>query len=270
VCRIRPTLILIGIAALLAQAQKPGKLAGLSEDRSREAYTLELSRLVTALQKNPWSTRPTGTEVLIRYLVDRDAAGKPLGAQQPDILFKVTEADRSFITTQVDKGRMISREFFVKDQGGLDLPQQRFDQEPAQTELKIDGVNLACLRGESTWHEWSDRGPSSRVTRQWVLASHPSIVLRQEVAESHGWEVTSARVNKRIGEREFQCVEIRKWLRFYHKGPNDSVTTQYLCPEVPGHVAEEIERLFKVQKGRRSSAPYQLVHQRVVELKIPN
>jgi hypothetical protein len=42
------------------------------------------------------------------------------------------------------------------------------------------------------------------------------------------------------------------------------MTTQYLCPDLPGHLVEEIQEFFKVKKEHRSSAPFQFVHQKVV------
>jgi hypothetical protein len=41
-----------------------------------------------------------------------------------------------------------------------------------------------------------------------------------------------------------------------------------LSPDVPGHLVEEIKEFFKVKKEQRSSAPFQVVHVKVVELKL--
>jgi hypothetical protein len=76
------------------------------------------------------------------------------------------------------------------------------------------------------------------------------------------------RVIKKIGEREFPCVEIKKTMRFYSHGPNDAMTTQYLCPDVPGHLVEEIQEFFKVKKEQRSSVPFHVGRLKVVELKL--
>lgn len=46
------------------------------------------------------------------------------------------------------------------------------------------------------------------------------------------------------------------------------MTTQYLSPDVPGHLVEEIQEFTKVEKEQTSSAPYMVVHQKVVELKL--
>jgi hypothetical protein len=46
------------------------------------------------------------------------------------------------------------------------------------------------------------------------------------------------------------------------------MTTQYLCLDVPGHLVEEIQEFFKVKREQRSSTPFQIVHQKVVELKV--
>jgi hypothetical protein len=229
-----------------------------------EAYTRQLIRLLTGLQKNPWLGWESGTEVVVRYLVDSNAAGTPLGHAQPDIVFKVIEADKLLITTQVYKGKPIRRDFLIKDQPGLDAAWPRVI-DPSTTDLEIDGFTLSCLLSELTMREFPG---GAMVTKEWKLASHPSIVLRKEAIGSNGWRVTSAQVIKQIGEREFTCVEIKKWMRFYHHGPNDAMTTQYLCPDVPGYLVEEMQEFFKVKKEQRSSAPYQVVHQKVVELKL--
>lgn len=246
------------LAATLCQAQAGGTQASDTE------YTRELAALITGLQKNPWRGWSAGTEVTVRYIVDRDAAGKPLGKEQPELVFKVTEADKLFEIAQVVKGKPVITEFFVKDQEGLGVASRRV-REPTPAELEIDGFKLACLVTEMGVREIPG-GVS--VTKEWVLASHPTIVLRKEV-NGEGWRVTSARVKKTIGDREFSCVEIKKSMRFFSDGPGESVTTQYRCPSVPGHVVEEIQEFFKLKKGQISPAPFQTVHQKVVEIKLP-
>jgi hypothetical protein len=233
---------------------------------SEPEYTKELVTLITGLQKNPWRGWPAGTEVTVKYIVERDAAGKPLGKEQPDLVYKVTETDKLFEITQVVKSKPVITEFFVKDQEGLAVASRRVT-EPTRTELEIDGFKLACLVSEMEFREIPG---SNRVTREWVLASHPSIVLRKEV-NGEGWRVTSARVKKTVSGKEFSCVEIKKSMRFYSysDGPGESVTTQYRCPGVPGHVVEEIQEFFKIRKEQRSSTPFQVVHQKVSEIKLP-
>jgi hypothetical protein len=234
-----------------------------------EAYTRQLIRLLTGLQKNPWVGWESGTEVVLRYLVDSNAAGTPLGHAQPDIVFKVLEADKVLITMQVYKGKSIRRVFEIKDQPGLDAAWPRVIDPsttgPRTTDQEIDGFRLSCLLSELTMHTFPG---GTMVSKEWTLASHPSIVVGKEAIGSNGWRVTSAQVIKQIGEREFTCVEVKKWMRFYHHGPYDAMTTQYLCPDVPGYLVEEIMEYFKVKKGQRSSAPDQVVHQKVVELKL--
>jgi len=209
-------------------------------------------------------TPALGTEVVVRYLVDGNAAGIPLGHAQPDLVYKVIEADKLLIRTYVFKGKPSRQDFLVKDQVGLEVAWPRLIN-PSTTDLEIDGFTLKCLLSESTLREFPG---GSMITKEWTLASHPSIVLRKDVKGGPGWKVTSTRVIKKIGDREFRCVEIKKWMRFYSQGPNDAMTTQYLCPDVPGHLVEEIQEFFKVKKGHRSSAPFQIVHQKVVELKL--
>jgi hypothetical protein len=229
-----------------------------------EAYTRELVRLLTGLQKNPWLGWESGTEVVIRYLVDSNASGIPLGHPQPDLVYKVIETDKLFIQTYVFKGKPGRRNFLVKDQVGLEAAWSRVGEQSA-ADLEIDGFTLTCHLSELTMTEIPG---GTRVTKEWVLASHPSVVLGKEVKGGSGWRVTSARVIKKIGEKEFPCVEIKKWLSIYSHGQIDVITTQYLSPNVPGHLVEQIEEYFKVKKKQRSSAPYMVVHQKAVELKL--
>jgi hypothetical protein len=227
-------------------------------------YTRELVTLITGLQKNPWREWGAGTEVTVRYIVERDVAGKPLGKEQPELVFKVTEADKLFEITQVVKGKPVITEFMVKDQEGLAVASRRIT-EPTTAEMEIDGFKLACLL---TRMEFREIPGAASVAREWLLASNPSIVLRKEV-NGEGWRITSARVKKTVGDQEFSCVEIKKSMRFYSDGPSESVTTQYRCPSVPGHVVEEIQELFRIKKEQRSPTPFQVVHQKVVEIKLP-
>lgn len=231
---------------------------------SEAEYTRELVTLITGLQKNPWRGWGAGTEVTVRYIVERDAAGKPLGKEQPDLVFKVTEADKLFELTQVVKSKPVITEFLVKDEEGLAVASRRVT-EPTSANLEIDGFKLVCLLTKMELREIPGGG---RVTREWLLASHPSIVLRKEV-NGEGWRITSARVKKTVGDKEFSCVEIKKSMRFYSDGLSESVTTQYRCPGVPGHVVEEIQEFFKMKKEQRSSTPFQVVHQKVSEIKLP-
>lgn len=257
--RIRALVVLVVLfSAILCRAQTASVPAADAE------YTKQLVGLITALQKNPWRGWGAGTEVTVSYIVDRDAAGKPLGKEQPELVFRVTEADKVFEIIQVVKNKPVITEFFVKDEEGLAVASRR-DTEPISTELEIDGFKLACLVSEMAFREipWG-----TRVTKEWALASHPSIVLRKEV-NGEGWRVASARVKKTVGDKEFSCVEIKKSMRFYSDGPGESLTTQYRCPGVPGHVVEEIQEFFKVKKEQRSSTPFQVVHQKVSAIKMP-
>jgi hypothetical protein len=252
-----------GILVLMLSASVSGGQTASAPPADAE-YTKELVTLITALQKNPWRGWNAGTEVTLRYLVEHDAEGKPLAKEQPDLVFKVTEADKLFEITQVIKNKPVITEFLVKDQEGLDVAGRRVT-DPKPFDLEIDGFKLPALINQTDVREFPGRG---LVIREWVLASHPSLVLRKEV-NGEDWHVTSVRVKKTIGDKEFSCIEIKKSMRFFSDGPSQSVTTQYRCPGVPGHVAEEIQEFFRIRREGRSFAPYQVVHQKVVEIKFP-
>ena len=237
---------------------------GHAQASDSDAYTRELVRVITALQKNPWMGWKTGTEATIRYLVDRDAAGKPLGREQPDLIFTVIETDKVLEWKYSVKGKPSRREFLIKDQPGLDAPLRAAGLvNSSMANLELDGFKLSCLLTEISLREIPG---GTWVTKEWTLASHPSVVLRKEHGNS-GWRVNSARVTKTVGGKEFSCVEIKKWMRFHSGGPAEDLTTQYLCPDVPGHMVEQISEFFRIKKGQRSSKPFQIVHQKVVEIK---
>jgi hypothetical protein len=225
-------------------------------------YTGELVRLLTGLQKNPWLGWSAGTEVTIRYFVERDAKGKPLGHKQPDLIYKVIDTEKRFEITQQVNGKLTRREFLVKNEQGLDIAGPRLT-DPASVEYEMDSFKLPALMTEIVLTEI----PGSRwITNEWVLASHPSIVLRKEV-NGNGWKVSSARVTKTVGGREFSCVKIKKRMFFYHQGPAELATLQYLCPDVPGHMVEEIQYFVKIKQGPEGDTPFQVVHKKVVEIK---
>jgi hypothetical protein len=137
--------------------------------------------------------------------------------------------------------------------------------EPRPVDLEIDGFKLAALLTKT---ELRESMGGTYVTMEWSLASHPSIVLRKEFG-GEGWRVTSVRVKKTVGDKKFSCIEIKRSLRFFSDGPAESVTTQYRCPGVPGHLVEEIQEFFRLRREGRSPAPFQVVHQKVVEIKFP-
>ncbi len=254
----------------MALVSVDGRDEGAVQNVTSEAYLRELVRLVTELQKNPWSDWPAGTRVVVRHVNEGNSAKTKRSRERPDIVFTVVEADRSFQTTQVVKGKTLRHDFLITDQPGLDTAwPASANQRPTPANISIDGVSVACLTRELSSFELSGRTTGTTVRRESAMASHPSVVLRQETVDSTGWEVTSAGTRRSIGEKDFQCLEVRKWLRFYHDGPNDAIVTRYLCPGVPGHVAEERTELYKVVKGQRSAAPYQIDHQKTVELSVP-
>jgi hypothetical protein len=252
----------VGLLSLtLCQAQNNN----VTQPAADDAYTQNLIRLITGLQKNPWLGWESGTEVVVRYLSDSNPGEPPRARVQPDLTYKIIDTDKLFIRTQLFKGKLVRQDFLVKDQVGLDAAWPRVTTS-GTTEMEIDGFTLTCFLAELVETQFPG---GSRVTKEWTLASQPSIVLRKEVNDIPDWRVTSARVARKIGEMEFACVEIKKTIRIYDHGPIDVITTQYLSPDVPGHLVEQIEQYFKVKKKQVSSAPYMVVHQKVVELKLP-
>jgi hypothetical protein len=47
------------------------------------------------------------------------------------------------------------------------------------------------------------------------------------------------------------------------------ITTQYVSPDVPGYVVEEVKEFYKVHKEGKERVLDMIIHQQVVELKLP-
>ena len=119
--------------------------------------------------------------------------------------------------------------------------------------------------------------PSSIFTdiKYWTLAGHPSVLLRSEhkhssgngFEETTGWTITSSQVEKKIGYREFQCVEMKD--RMKNSGDMDVHTTKYLSPDVPGHLVEMIKEFYKVGEPEAEPVIYMVTHQKVTALTLP-
>ena len=231
-----------------------------------DAYTRQLVSLLTGLQKNPWSGWKTGTEVVRRYLGNGDSALKPYAYVQPDLVFQVLEADRLVAVTQVVKGKPHRQEHSVKDQGGADKKMLKAEDATA-ARLEVDGFTLVCL----LW-EWPSMivndAQSFPALKEWRLASHSTLLLRREHGDTT-WEVASVLVTKRIGGREVQCVKTIGKTTIYVDGLMEVITTQYSSPDVPGHVVEELQEFYKVDKEGRERVPHMIIHQQVMELKLP-
>jgi hypothetical protein len=229
-----------------------------------DAYTQQLVRLLTGLQKNGWSGWKTGTVVVRRYLGNNDEKVKPFTYAQPDLVFEIVEADRRVAMTQVVKSKPHREESTIKAQTASDVSQFEL-QDVTAASLEVDGFTLSCLLREYPAMIVND-GPSSPGSKVWRLASHPTVVLREDSGR-RTWEVASVRVVKKIGGREFKCV--KTIAKSTIPGPIEVITTQYLSPDVPGHLIEQVEEFYKVNKEGKERVLYMVVHQQVVEVRIP-
>lgn len=244
------------LSLTLCQAQ--GRDAG-ARKAPDAAYVARLAPLLTGLQKNPWAGWKAGTTVLVRYLGGGASAARAAYVQ-PDMVYQVLEADRLFIRTQAVNGRPARQDFLVKDQRGLGAARGGGGDAVA-ADVELDGFTLACLLSE--WRVTEFPG-GTRTNREWALAGHPSLLVRQET-NGAGWRVASANVLKKIGEREFECVEVKERMPMYSDGPAEVLTTRYLSPDAPGRLVEQIEEFYRVGKGGRTLD--MVVHQKVVGLK---
>lgn len=252
--------VVLAVALMLSPGLCRAQEGGATKMAADGAYTARLVRLVEGLQKNSWHGWKAGTVVVVRYL--GDAVNGTNARVQPDLVYKILEADKLVERTQEYKGKFYRQEFLVKDQTGL-ATANKWAKDAVAADVLIDGFTLDGLLTTFSVEEFPG---GTRTTEEWSLASHPSILLRQE-ANGEGWRITSAKASRKIGEREFECVEIKRRMRFYSDGPMMHVSTQYLSPEVPGHFVEELEEFYRVSdKGVLTLD--MVVHQKVVELKI--
>lgn len=180
--------------------------AQISDDPKRapdDAYTQELVRLLTGIQKNPWSGWKTGTVVVRRYLGNSDPAVKPYAYVQPDLVFQVLEADKLVAVTQVVKGRPHRQDHSVKDQGGVDNLMIKAEDATA-ARLEVDGFTLACLFWEGpslTIHD----GSNFPALKEWRLASHPALLLRRDGPMPSGlFEVGERIGTTRVGNADLE------------------------------------------------------------------
>ena len=231
-----------------------------------EAYKQELVRLLTGLQKNGWSGWKTGTVVVRRYLGNNDEKVKPFAYAQPDLVFQILEADKLVAVTQIVKGKPYRDESPIKAQAAVAISPFELKDVTAAS-LEVDGFTLSCLLREYPAMIVND-GPSSPGSKVWRLASHPTLLLRKEFG-STTWEVASVRVTKKIGSQEFECVKTIAKSTIYVDGPMEVITTQYVSPDVPGHLVEQIEEFYKVNKEGKERILSMVVHQQVVEVRVP-
>ena len=246
-------------------ATQPDGNGELDKDPAPKAiFDKETLVLIKRLQKNPWANWPTGTEI-VRHFVDDSKPKQNLRAYvQPDLIYKVTERDRLLIRTQRVKGNPVRQDFRIQNHPGVAIP--HISGKGVASELVVDGANVKCLLYESALTESLANGAVVRtVTKQWVLSSHPTVLLRRSGPGQ--WTITSVRAKKHIGKKEYLCIETKARL----SPPNAHVvTTQYLHPDVPGHLVEEIKEFYKVIKGKREPAPWLITHEKTSAIRHSN
>lgn len=248
------------LSLTLCRAQSINDLKPTPDD----AYKQELVRLLTGLQKNGWSGWKTGTVVVRHFLGNNDETVKPFAYAQPDLVFEIVEADKRVAMTQVVKGKPYREESPIKAQAAADASPFEL-QDVTAASLEVDGFTLACLLREYPAMIVND-GPSAPGSKEWRLAGHATVVLRKDSGRTT-WEVASVRVLKKIGGREFQCV--KTIAKSTIPGPMEVITTQYLSPDVPGYLVEQVEEFYKVNKEGKERVLSMVVHQQVAEVRIP-
>lgn len=121
----------------------------------------------------------------------------------------------------------------------------------------------ACI--EPTRLSFSDQGYQSMVRKQWVLEADPKIVLREESIyvdwDNWFWHTTPAAwwavasIGKRkIGDREYPCVEIKHPWRFSVDGY--VLITECVNPEIPDYIIEREQVFYKLEKDNKKTLSF--------------
>ena len=161
-----------------------------------DAYTRQLVRLLTGIQKNPWSGWKTGTEVVRRYLGNSDPAVKPYAYVQPDLVFQVLEADSLIAVTQVVNRRPYRQKHLVKDQGEADNPMIKTEDATA-VRLEVDDFTVACLLWEQPALFVND-GPSFPASKEWRAPQRSMSVAVSPLARRIGLPRTCLRCSSEL------------------------------------------------------------------------
>ncbi len=243
-----------------AATAEEGAAAAAARPRTGAPLDKETLLLLGRLQRNPWAGWSTGTEVVRQFLDDKRRGQNVQTYVQPDITYKVLEKDRRLIRTQQVNGKPMRQDFRIRDQTGI--PRPHLTGQGAAVELAVDGANVRCLLYESRIGRIGAGFGGAVVTKQWVPASHSTVLLRRESGENW-WAITSLRARKRIGQREVLCIETRRRLAIVG---GHVVTTRYLHPDVPGHLVEEIKEFYKPVKGQPNRALWMITHERTAAM----
>ena len=226
-----------------------------------EIYEKQFVSLITALQRNAWSEWKSGTEVVVE--IRRQTTGSPVYLQ-PDEVYTIVKADKLLTRTQLVKGKSIRQKFNVNNEIGMQKAIIGADKVGTEI-VEIDGFRLNSVVNELRETQFPG---GTRITKEWVLATTPSILLKYDV-NGVGWSIASAHVVKKIAGREFLCLEIKKRMIIYSGGKLNVVTTQYLSPDVPGHLVEQTDEFFEIKNGSANALPKLVVYTKVVEIKNP-
>jgi hypothetical protein len=273
------SLLLLGAAVAFAATAgcrtQPEEGAG-AEAPSAAALPGEIAKAVEPLQHNTWAGWKTGTEVVVRFLDDK-RPGAAYHYVQPDLIYRVEKKDKLLVRLQEVNGELTRQEFDIATQTpGLDKASPSRVGAPAK--LEIDGVSADCSlvvipipipipTSQPGTDNPAPRNPNDLpAIKEWTLAGHPELLLRREMGDHTWWAVVSVRARKKIGEREYRCVETRR-----RTAVNDgfALTTTFLSPEVPGHVVEEITEHCRTAKEPGAPTLSFVSHQQTAGVKVP-
>ena len=261
--RLLTSVFLLLLAASLCVAQE-------SKPLDDAAYEQLLVKLLTPMQAKYAPNYLPGTELTIQEYKD----GEPYGPQGSYVL-KAPTAEYPASSPLRDPLRVKPEE---------NDPAYIFRPRPA--ELKIDGHTLKCLlRAQPPLIiipiSYSSQGYISLIKKQWVLAADPKIVLREEEIyvewdkwfwhtspPASWWAVTSIGVKKKVGDREYLCVELKR--DFYFGSDGYSITTDYVTADVPTYWIDQETVFYRVGKDRSKKTFHFTKNRRMLDFKLPH
>ncbi len=210
--------------------------------------------------RGPGKGFPTRSTVTFSAVDDSNAALGIASYVQPDMVYRVEEADRMLSRTQVVDGTAHRQEFDITDEGGL--PGAPSLQETTATTLTIDGVPVSARTAKLERTVLLAGGSATTsVTHYWVLTDDPEILLRRSYGEGSAWSVVATDVKATLAGQELHVVETKEE-SLDGKGGH-VIKTIRRSPKVPGHVVESIVQHFRKADDTN---PWLVTHERVSKM----
>jgi hypothetical protein len=232
--------------------------AGQAAPVPDKAFEQALLKALEPLQRKQLPHYVAGTEVVVQEFQD----GKPYGPELKSVLKTYTP---------YYSGSDLMPEPLAETSNTLQVVKS------CPSELQIDGHTVPTIVRTLSFNLWGPGFSGTRTTRQWLFAPNPKIVLRQEYVPTDAedkceqsntvdwWAVTGSGIRKRIGDKEYDCVEVQDRNDFVG---GYVVTTMYLSSQAPTFWVESVKEFYKIDKGQSKFSFIRTM--RVMSIKAPS